>query len=394
MASAIDQICVVGVGHGGSAAVDRMAADWRGGPRIVIVDTDVRFLESSAVADRIQIGTRVTRGQSTGGDALLGRTSAEDEVERIQSLFAGVNLVFVVVGLGGGTGTGAAPVLARAARESGATTLCFVTLPFDFESEQCKKRAEQGLAELRQAADAVIVVPNQRLFSLVEGAATVADSFARADTVLGRTIYSIWKLIVTPGLFSLGLADLQNVLQNGAGVGAIGYGDGSGPNKARAAVDALLASPLLEGGQLLADAMSVLISIVGGTDLTLPEIETVMNAIKSAVRKDAHIFMGTVVEDGWKGRVSVTALVSEQWAEEPAGAAPQLAPTAGSATGDEAEGSREKEPAKGGRRRGRERQGDLSLDAADKGRFKDVEPTILDGEDLDIPTYLRRGIPI
>lgn len=392
------QICVVGVGHGGSAAVARMAEHWMEGPRVAVVNSDAHALSLSPVAERVQIGERVTNGQSTGGNAEAGRRAAEEDLDRLQALFAGADLVFLVGGLGGGLATGAMPIVAAAARAAGAMTLCFVTLPFDFEGEQRRRRAESGVEALRGAADAVIVVPNQRLFAMVGAELSVAEAFQRADVTLGRAIYSVWRLAVRPGLISLDFADLQSMLYGSGGMGSFGYGDGRGPDKARQAVKALIESPLLEGGQVLATSGCVLVSIVGGPDLMLKEIETVMNAIRAAARKGAQILMGTVVEDDWRERLSVTALVSESWTgrhaepdviEEPAEAGGEARPAPEPAADAPA-------PAPRRRRSRKEQQADLSLDPieARKGRFKDVEPTILDGEDYDVPTFMRRGIPI
>lgn len=386
------QITVVGVGHGGAATVGRLARDWPDGPRTVILGTDREMLAQSPVpaSDRLLIGESQARGLSTGGNVDLGRAAAESGREAIQGILAGEAMVFLVGGLGGGLATGALPVLARQARAFGALTVCLVTLPFDFEGRACRNRAEQGLTALQAAADVVIVVPNEKLVRLMGGQARVAEAFSRADAVLGRALYSVWRMISRPGLISLDYADLHALLAGSSGLGAFGYGDGSGPNKAREAADMLMSNPLLNQGHLLHGAEAVLVSIAGGPDLTLQEIDTIMKPIREALRPDAHLAMGTVVDDAWRDRLTVTVLVSEKWRQDPSGqmelgldGAVDPAPPA--AAGDARK-----------RRTGAIVQGSLLLGggANERGRFKDVAPTVEDGQNLDTPTFIRRGIPI
>jgi len=272
--------------------------------------------------------------------------------------------------------------------------VCVVTLPFEFEGENRRIRAEQGLSDLQDAADVVIAIPNQKLFQMMDGDLRVADAFSRADAVMARALYSVWRMISKPGLISLDYADLHALLAGSSGVGAFGFGDGTGPDKAADAARALMTSPLLDHGQTLREAEAVLVSIAGGPELTLLEIESIMKPIREALRPDAHLAMGTVVDEAWRDRVTVTALVSEKWRKEASG---QMrlelgAPAAEAESADAFEGhpARKRKPAVSGR------QGSLSLDdtRGGRGRFKDVDPTVEDGENLDTPTFFRRGIPI
>lgn len=387
------RIWVVGIGGAGCRAVDRMSDAWTEGPQTAAISTNVATIESSRATVKIQIGEKIAKGFSAGGDPNVGRLAAEDDADKLRQFFANVDLAFLVVGLGGGTGTGAAPAVARMAREAGSTVLCMATLPFNFEGDSRRQKAQRGLDVLKAEADAVIVVPNERLFELVRDQPGAEAAFRKADEVLGTGIHSIWNLVVRRGLINLDFADLRNVVQNSSGTSVFGHGEGSGPEKATQAAQAALSSPLLEGGRSVAGAHALLVSIIGGPDLALGEIETIMRAIADAAPKNAHMSMGAATHPDLKGRISVTLVASERWsarAEEPPAAAADPAgtaePSAETAVADPTGFKR--------KRRSKTTQTKLALEPTGRGRFKDVEPTILDGEDLDIPTFLRRGITV
>jgi cell division protein FtsZ len=391
-------VAVVGVGHGGSATVSRLVSDWPDGPRAMVIGTDREMLERSPVpaADRLLIGESLAHGLSTGGNVELGREAAESERDRLQGLFAGVHMVFLLGGLGGGLATGALPVLARMARAFGVMTVCVVTLPFDFEGDSRRARAEEGLAELQDAADVVIAIPNQKLFHLFGPDMRIAEAFTRAEAMLSRALYSVWRMISRKGLISLDYADFHTLLSGSGGLGAFGYGEGSGPGKAAEAVRALMTNPLLDNGRLIHECQSVLINIAGGPDLTLLEVETVMQPIREAMRKDAHLAMGAVVDEAWRDRLTVTALVAETWRKDSKGQMQlQL-----NAHAQEAEAEPNGELGLAPVRKGkaaREAQGQtaLSLESGNgRGRFKDVDPTIEGGQNVDIPTFMRRNMAI
>ena len=379
-------IAVVGIGSGGCRAVSHMAARWTEGPSVAMLDTDAQLLAECPAGTRIQLGKTLAQGLGAGGDVNAGRAAAEEERERLRALFSGADLVFLVAALGGGTGTGAAPVVARIARDEGALVLCFATLPFSFEGEARRSQAMQGLAALRTEADAVVAVPNQRLFELVKDGATAEQAFGQADDVLGSGIQAIWNLLVRRGLISLNFADLRSVVQNSGGTCVFGYGEAVGDVRAQTAASAALENPLLDHGRAVASARALLVSIVGGPDLSLGEIESIMNTISSSANSEAHVYMGAASHPDWIGRLSVTILASEQWQQEPARKAEEPPEAAPGAADDEPESKK--------KRRGKVTQTKLSLDPSGRGRFKDVEPTILDGQDLDIPTFKRRGIAI
>jgi cell division protein FtsZ len=277
-------------------------------------------------------------------------------------------------------------------------TVCVVTLPFEFEGEHRRARAEEGLTELQEAADVVIAVPNQKLFAMIGSGMRIADAFGRADAVLSRALYSIWRMISRPGLISLDYADLHALLAGSRGLGAFGYGDGSGPDKAREAVQALMASPLLDSGRILHECESVLVNIAGGPDLTLLEIEAVMGPIRQALRADAHLAMGAIVDEIWRDRLTVTVLAAESWRQDVSG---QMRLPLDGRKGAVAQPPEElfvenAAPRKAAPAREPQGQGDLSLDddTPIRGRFKDAEPTMLDGQNVDIPTFIRRNMAI
>jgi len=379
------KVSIVGLGGGGCKIVDWIARRCTGGPSIIAISTDSEVLSTSHATTKLQIGSVRTTGLGTGGDVNLGRLSAEDEIEMIRSLFEGADLVILVVALGGGTGTGGAPVVLNAARNAGALTLCFATLPFNFEGQQKKEYAEEGIASLKDVADALIVVPNERLFEFI-GVSNVADSFEKADEVISDGISSVWKLIMKPGFINLDFAHLQTIVRNGGGVCTFGYGTASGGGRIESALKSLLEGPLLEKGAVISEARSLLVSIAGGSDLTLKEIDDVMKAISGKMQKDAKLFMGTIIDPDFQDKLSITVIASEKWSSDP-----EPKPVADS--GRESETA--VKPKRGrGAAGAKDLQTKLKLEPTGKGRFNNVEPTVLDGEDFDIPTFIRRSISI
>jgi cell division protein FtsZ len=382
-----DRIAVVGVGGGGCNAVGHMSRQWDNGPVLAAINTDAQALYALQIPKRIQIGKKLTRGMGAGGNAELGRLAAEDDFNSLRDLFTGIDIVFLVTALGGGTGTGASPVLARAAHETGALVIAMATLPFDFEGAQRMSLARKCLAELQDQADVVIAVPNQALVASSASGVTAAEAFQQADYILGMGVFALWKLLVQRGIMSVDFATLRTVARCSGGVSVFSYAEGRGPARATDAVEGALHSPLVNNGQALAEAESILVSILGGSDLALREIETIMSAIRNFCRQDAHLTVGTTIDPQWQDAVSVTIIASQFWRTEPEPAAEP--PPFQLETGDT-------EPPSSGKRKKRAKptQGQLGFDAIGKGIFKDVDPTLLNGEDLDIPTFHRRRVAI
>jgi cell division protein FtsZ len=318
----------------------------------------------------------------------MGKLSADDDFDTLQGIFRGMDLVFIVATLGGGTGTGATPVVARAARETGAMVIAFVTLPFTFEGERRMSQARQGLHNLQDQADVVIVIPNQALFAATGVNATAEEAFHQTDYYLSMGIFAIWKLLTQRGIINLDFATLRMVARCSGGSSSFSYGEGKGPDRAQIAVHNALHSPLLENGATLAESESILVSILGGTDLSVKEVESIMTAVESATRKEAHIHMGTAIDATWNDAISITLVASRFWRTEDdfdPKARPEPPHTEDAPAAPVGKKKKKKEEPT---------QAQLILEGISKGLFKDVEPTIIDDEDMDIPTFIRRRVTI
>lgn len=377
------KIMVVGLGGGGCRIVERLSETLGAEVALAAINTDAAALAECRIGAKVQIGASRIGGFGAGGDANQGRLAAEEDQETLRALFRGQDLVLLVASLGGGTGTGAAAPTLTAARDAGAMALAFVTLPFDFEGPQRRLLAEGALKGLREVCGALIAVPNERLLETV-GEGTLAETFSRTDQILSAGVRGICKLITHPGYINLTFADLLRVMRSSGGVCTLGYGDGAGQNRARVALAALLDSPLLEKGAKVASAASLLVSVVGGSDLTVKEIKEIMAAIGERAGKDCRIAMGTVVDDLWQDRITITVIASDERIMPEEEAKPDV------------EVQDVPEPAGRGKKKAAAgaTQSDLPWEQANKGRFKGIEPTMMNGENLDIPTYVRRGIPI
>ena len=398
------RVLLAGGGGGGCNALGTLRAHWVDAPEMVVMHTDSQMLSACPIPSRVVLGLALTRGLSAGGDPEIGRRAAEEAQENLRQTFSDVDLAVVVAGLGGGTGTGAAPVVCRAAREAGATTLCFCTLPFFFEGQQRRMRAEDGLRELRQSADAVIALPNQRLMEWVDPSTQVTSAFTLVDQVIGSSVRALWKLLSQPGLINLDFADLRRLVESSGGTLAMAFGEAEGEHKAQGAVAKLAESPLLEHGSVLAAAHGLLVGVLGGPDMTLLELQAIMSAVTGMARPDVSLHMGTAIDPEYAGRVAITLLATEHRdLPEPAAEAKAPAPdaeaapeAAAGADGAPAAAPAAEGKAKPDKRSGKNRtvQTELTFEKTGRGRFLNVEPTLYEGEDLDVPAFLRRGIKL
>ena len=387
------RMMIVGLGGGGCNAVARMSAEWSDGPPVAGVNTDIQALAACGVPVKVQIGKGITQGLGAGGDPAVGKLAAEDDGNSLRELVSQSDIVVMVVALGGGTGTGAVPILARIAREQGAMTLCFATLPFEFEGELRNRQAEEGLHALRMQADVIITLPNQRLLKLVESQTSLADAFGKADAMLGVGVRSLWKLLSKAGIINMDFANLRHLVEHSGGSCSFGYGEGEGEGAAKVitAISELMKNPLLDSGRALSQSGALMVSISGGPDLTLMDIQKIMSQLTAMIRPSAKIFMGATVDEDWLNRIALTVLAADNWNGE-----------TGAATGPMSGVGKKEEPLSdvkaGGKpaiaAHARAIQPALNFDTGDKGRFKNVEPTIYGGEDLDIPTFVRRGIKL
>jgi len=300
-------ITVFGVGGAGGNAVNNMIESGLEGVEFVVSNTDAQALASSKAPRVIQMGIQVTEGLGAGSQPEVGRAAAEEVIDEIRDQLAGSHMVFITAGMGGGTGTGAAPVVARAARELGILTVGVVTKPFQFEGVRRMRLAEAGIAELQQAVDTLIVIPNQNLFRVATEKTTFADAFAMADQVLYSGVACITDLMVKEGLINLDFADVRSVMR-GMGKAMMGTGEASGEKRAIRAAEAAIANPLLDDVSMKG-ARGLLISITGGNDLTLYELDEAATRIREEVDQDANIILGATFDESLEGiiRVSVVA---------------------------------------------------------------------------------------
>ena len=298
---------VVGVGGAGVNAVNRMIEAQVEGVEFIAVNTDVQSLEGSSADTRLHIGSDATRGLGSGSNPDLGRAAAVEDYDEIKSHLKGSDMVFIAAGSGGGTGTGAAPVVARIAREIGALTVGIVTKPFSFEGARRGEQADQGVEDLAREVDTLIVIPNARLLSVLDKSTSMVDAFRVADDVLRQGVQGISDLITLPGLINLDFADVRTIMSE-AGQALLGIGMGSGDRRAMDAVEHAIESPLLETS--LEGARSILLSITGGRDLSLWEVNEAAKAVAEAAHPDANIIFGAMVDEKVDDQVWVTVVAT------------------------------------------------------------------------------------
>ena len=420
-------IKVIGVGGGGCNAVAHMVRERMSGVSFVVANTDAQALAESPAEEAIILGTKLTRGLGTGGDPELGKAAAESDRERLKELCAGVDIVFVVAGLGGGTGTGGAPVVAQVAKEAGALVLGIVTLPFDFEGNRRQRQGQCGLQELKAQADAVICLPNQKIHRLIDENTSFVDTFKISNDLVAQGVRGIWRLLTQTGMINVDFNDLCSVTRDRHAESAFAHVEVAGENRAAQAVEQMLAHPLLDSGQVLSEADTVLVSIVGGREMAMGEVNRLMEHLNRQC-ENAHLIMGAAIDETFSNRLAVTLIASRRAAEirdprerrrgsldrsaeermpsdrslsaadfdseliqknAPARPASRFVAPAPELTEQRAEhmlgrqGRRKKTPM---------RQAQLPLEIISKGRFEKSEPTIHQGEDLDVPTYIRRGV--
>lgn len=300
-------IKVVGIGGGGVNAVNRMIEHGLKGVEFIAINTDAQALLMSDADVKLDIGREETRGLGAGANPAIGQKAAEDHAEEIEEALKGADMVFVTAGEGGGTGTGGAPVVARIARSLGALTIGVVTRPFSFEGKRRATQAEDGIATLREEVDTLIVIPNDRLLTISDRAVSVLDAFKQADQVLLQGVSGITDLITTPGLINVDFADVKAVMSN-AGSALMGIGSSRGEDRAVAAAEAAISSPLLEAS--IEGAHGVLLSIAGGSDLGLFEINEAAQLVSESAHSDANIIFGAVIDDALGDEVRVTVIAA------------------------------------------------------------------------------------
>lgn len=402
-------IKLVGVGGAGSNAVDRLKMENLERLQLAVVNTDLQALSSSPVQDKVLIGSGVTRGLGAGGDPELGREAAESDREKIAAVMKDCDLVFLLSGMGGGTGSGASPVVAEIAAEQGALVIAFVTLPFSFEGGRRLKQAEEGLLALRRVCDAVIPLPNDVLMQEAADQETVLDSFARADEWIARGVKSIWAMLFRTGLINLDFATLRQAFATRGGKTLFGLGHGQGENAVADAVESLKLCPLLATPEFSRKADRLLVNIVGGADLTLPKVNELMTAVAEQFGKESHIIMGAVIDEEMQGKVEVCVLGTSDMG----GRGAVRRPAAPVRTRTPSPRSPEpvaitamipahlpaNEPAStthaAAVHAAKAEQNEFSFgEIESRGHFDKTDRNLFEGQDLDVPTYLRKGIKI
>src|SRR5947208_1409265 len=301
------RIKVVGIGGGGSNAVNRMIRSKLRGVEFIAINTDLQALAHSEAQTKMNIGKKLTRGLGAGGNPTIGREAAEESQQELSELLSGADMVFLTAGMGGGTGSGAAPVVAEIARNNGALTIGVVTKPFTFEGTRRRAIAEEAATTLKEKVDTLIIIPNQRLLDVTDKKVPFTEALKIADDVLRQGVQGISDLIVQPGLINLDFADVKAVM-SGQGAALMGIGFGSGDQRAADAARDAVASPLLETS--IDGARGILFNITGGTDLTLHEVNEAAEIVRAAADKDANIIFGTVIDEKMSGEVKITVVAT------------------------------------------------------------------------------------
>lgn len=418
---------IIGVGGAGGNVVQQIQSSDLAALPAMIAHTNPRALNEWQHPNKLLLGETRTRGMGSGGDADLGRQAAEDMRAEIAAFCKDADLIFLVTGLGGGTGGGAAPVIARVARETGCLVLGLATQPFDFEGLRRREQAKAALKELRLASDAVICLPNQRMTAIFDQNTPVREAFKLTNDLLAQGMRGIWQMLTRPGLVNVDFAYLYAIVRGKNCESAFASAESSGEMRARDVVEKLVGSPLLEEGALLAQSTDILVSLVGGPDMTIADVNKIMEQLQR-IAESSNIVMGAATDEAFEGRLCLTVIATRRAAAEPGptiGAPTPRSVKPATAPAKEAEfdtnffqtpaatrGSNRyvapapqstpentaellsKQTGKPRKSSGKPKQQTLNLEIVSKGRFEKSEPTIVRGEDLDVPTYVRRGVAL
>ncbi|MBU8786326.1 cell division protein FtsZ [Bacillus glycinifermentans] len=360
-------IKVIGVGGGGNNAVNRMIENDVQGVEFIAVNTDAQALNLSKAETKMQIGAKLTRGLGAGANPEVGKKAAEESKEQIEEALKGADMVFVTAGMGGGTGTGAAPVIAQIAKDLGALTVGVVTRPFTFEGRKRQLQAAGGISSMKESVDTLIVIPNDRLLEIVDKNTPMLEAFREADNVLRQGVQGISDLIATPGLINLDFADVKTIMSN-KGSALMGIGIATGENRAAEAAKKAVSSPLLETA--IDGAQGVLMNITGGTNLSLYEVQEAADIVAAASDQDVNMIFGSVINENLKDEIVVTVIATGFIEQEPDSAKPQNRPLN--------QGFKQHQPAPK-----REPKRDEQVSMPHRSQSQPAEDA------LDIPTFLR-----
>lgn len=417
------RIKIVGVGGAGNNAADRLKLDDLASVHLVNLNTDKKTLSASPVSDKVMIGRGVTRGLSAGGEADVGRQAAEADREIILQTLRGVDLVFLLVGLGGGTGSGAAPIVAQCARDEGAVVITFATLPFSREGVRRMKQAEDALHLLRESCDAVITLPNDVLVQEIPDDATLLDAFSLADNWIKRGVLALWSMLFRDGLINVDFATLRQAFSARGGKTLFGLGFGEGPDYVASALRSLEMCPLLHlpENRYIRKADSLIVNILGGPDLTMARVNEIMDFVTDRFGSKDNTVLGAVIDGSMSSRVEITVIgttavesTNRRYHSVPAASNPEPSRRAAPAARPEASNlpahaestpgpAAAEQPAahdnfapsgKISHHAIRQNEFDFPRIEDSRGHFDKTDPNLFEGVDLDVPTYLRRGIKI
>ncbi len=438
------RIKILGLGGAGSNALDRILLDGFENAELIALNTDVQALTSSVASMKVQLGRNTTRGLGAGGDPEVGYAAAEEGADEIKTALEGAGMIFLIAGLGGGTGSGCAPLIASYARAQSTIVVAFVTMPFSFEGKRRRAQAEEALQSLQQYADVVICFENDKMGEAVSPRAGIQEAFVAADQTISQSVRAIALLVQRPGLVRIGFDELQTALRLQNPRCLFGYGEAEGDNRAHAALERALKSPLMDRGRLLEDAENVLVNVIGGPTMTLNEVQILMEELNRHIGDDTRLLFGTAVEPRMGNRMAVmllsalngnapvrlAAAAPPAAQPEPAAAAPdrhaqpafaivaqaeeeedfaempqeviplapservaaKLQPAAGTIAGEAAAAAAAAAAAK--KREKEAKQEQMTFEPVTRGRFEKSEPTIVDGQDLDVPAFMRRNMRV
>jgi cell division protein FtsZ len=399
-ASGAARIKVVGVGGGGGNAVNTMIAAGLPGVDFIAANTDAQALKANLAPIKMQLGDKLTRGLGAGGNPEVGKRAAQEDVERLRETLADADMIFITAGMGGGTGTGAAPIIAKVAKELGSLTVGVVTKPFTFEGKRRMKQAEEGMKDLKASVDTLIAIPNQRLLSVAGRNSSILETFKKADDVLLQAVRGISDLITVHGLINLDFADVRTIMSE-MGMAMMGAAIAQGENRAVEAAQKAVSSPLLEEVSING-ARGVLINITGGPDLSLHEVNEAATLIQEEADDDANIIFGAVIDESMGDEVRIT-VIATGFGEQPAAAEKPRAAANGRGSGPVAAAADGRPVRKLGliaedeldvptwQRRRQEPPIAAARAQQQRAQAAATPPTEESGDDYDIPTFLRRG---
>jgi cell division protein FtsZ len=414
---------IFGVGTAGISILEQLAKAALPGVALAAVNTDAKSVAASSASEKISIEPKSARGTGPNGDPKRSRAAAEENLCKLKQACEGVDVAFIIAGLGGGAGTGISPVLAQAARESGALVLAFVAMPFECEGNRRLQQARHGLEQLKSAADGVVCLANQKIFKLIDENTSVVETFKILNGLLTEGVSGVWRLMAHKGLIEIHYADLCALLRDRHGESSFATAEAAGATRSREVMDKLFAHPMLDGGKTLAESDAVLVSLTGGPDLTMSEVHRVMEHINGKCDR-AQVMMGASIDEAFRDRLAITLVavrrgetavepepepmeeqnrtegrpfeeLSAQLLKQETGTRPQsrFIPPAPSLPPEKMEQLVARQT-RSRKNSSKMRQGQLPLEIISKGRFDKSEPTIHKGEDLDVPTYIRRGVAL